>query len=36
MPIVQSEILEGKLSISGNFSEDEIDQIIQKLKEYIK
>jgi preprotein translocase subunit SecD len=33
MPIVQSEILGGKLSISGNFSEDEIDQIIQKLKE---
>lgn len=36
MPVVQSEISGGKVCISGAFSEDEMDQVIQKLKEHIK
>lgn len=32
IPKVQSEILGGKVSISGNFSEKEIDRMIEKLK----
>ena len=33
MPIVQMEIIGGKASISGDFSEDEIDKMIEILKE---
>ena len=32
IPIVQSEIMGGKVSISGDFSEKEIDSMIEKLK----
>ena len=32
MPIVNSEIISGKASIDGNFSDEEIDIMIQKLK----
>jgi len=33
MPTVQSEILGGRVSIAGDFSEEEIDNMIEKLKE---
>ena len=33
LPIVNSEIIGGKVSISGDFSEKEIDKMIEKLKE---
>ena len=32
LPIVQSEIIGGKVNISGNFTENEIDDMIRKLK----